>query len=137
MSYTVPKSSRLFPYLNYRLRVTLTDSRIILGKFLSFDKHMNLVLADAQELREYKDKTSRSSEYVKRPLGGLLLLRGENVVSIQIEAPPSQEETRTTAIIAQQKKADRMPVQTGMGRGATLNAPIRGFGGAGGFGRGA
>lgn len=127
MSYTIPKSSKLFPYLNYRLRVTLSDSRIIIGKFLSFDKHMNLVLADSQELREYRSKDTKSIEYTKRTLG-LIFLRGENVVSIQIDAPP-QEESRTSVILAQQKKAERMPVKTGLTQGSGLgSAPVRGLG---------
>jgi len=43
--------------VNYRLRVTLTDSRALTGQMLAYDKHMNLVLADCEEFRTLKKKT--------------------------------------------------------------------------------
>lgn len=36
--------------VNYRLRVTLTDSRALTGQMLAYDKHMNLVLAGPSSL---------------------------------------------------------------------------------------
>lgn len=67
----------------------MTDSRIITGTFLAFDKHLNLVLSDAQEFRTLKGSKSNVVEerQEKRNLG-LIILRGENVVSIAVEGPP-------------------------------------------------
>lgn len=48
---SLSKHSKIVQLLNYRLRVTITDGRTFLGQFLAFDKHMNLVLADCDELR--------------------------------------------------------------------------------------
>lgn len=76
--------------VNYRLRITLSDSRILTGQMLAFDKHMNLVLADCEEFRKInktaKDNSSANLEQ-KRTLG-LVILRGETIVSMSIDGPP-------------------------------------------------
>jgi small nuclear ribonucleoprotein B and B' len=84
--------------INYRLRVTLSDARVLTGQMLAFDKHMNLVLADCEEFRKIKpkgkknntnnsDKKEAKEQDMKRTLG-LVILRGETIVSISIDGPP-------------------------------------------------
>src|SRR4051794_21160126 len=77
--------------LNYRLRITMSDSRVMTGQMLAFDKHMNLVLADCEEFRKIKPKKGSgqagSLREEKRTLG-LVILRGETVVSISVDGPP-------------------------------------------------
>ena len=85
------KGSKLLRYVEHRLRVTLQDGRVIIGTFLAFDKHLNLVLSDAEEFRTLRKKGDRSAvveeRQEKRALG-LIILRGENVVSLTVEGPP-------------------------------------------------
>lgn len=57
--------------LQQRVTLELKDSRVLTGKLLGADEHMNLVLEDAEE---------RTSE-VTRHLGRVVL-RGSNVVTL-------------------------------------------------------
>lgn len=85
------------------------DGRQFVGKLLSFDKHMNLVISECEEFRI----TSKSSKLLtkqkideaklveeKRYLG-LIILRGENVISLSVEGgvsikPTLKKQTTTT-----------------------------------------
>lgn len=78
--------------INWRLKVTINDGRALIGQMLAFDKHMNLVLADCEEFRRVRPKKKAGEETapeqeMKRTLG-LVILRGETVVSISVEGPP-------------------------------------------------
>ena len=57
--------------LQQRVTLELKDSRVLMGKLVGADEHMNLVLEDAEE---------RTSE-VTRHLGRVVL-RGSNVVAL-------------------------------------------------------
>ncbi|CAE8617578.1 unnamed protein product [Polarella glacialis] len=119
-------------WLDYRVRVTISDARMLVGTFMAFDKYMNVVLADCEEFRKIKSKGRKDEEKeVKRTLG-FVVLRGETIVSLMAEAPPPSGP----------KKADITP---GPGRGqvagrgmpaaplssapAGLAGPVRGVGG--------
>jgi len=44
---STPKANKMLMLINYRMRVTLHDARVLVGRFMAFDKHMNLVRAPA------------------------------------------------------------------------------------------
>lgn len=127
-----------------------------MGQLLAFDTHMNLVLADCEEWRTLKTKTSTGTSKIfsscwleehgpinvflsisssvtaaeerqeKRFLG-LTLLRGENVVSIQIQAPPPSE-GKTKAQAAAGPGVARSAGR-GLGAPRGLSGPVSGVGG--------
>ena len=76
--------------MEHRLRVVLHDGRSIVGTFLAFDKHLNLVLSEAEEFRTLKSKGGAAllEERTEKRSLGLVLIRGENVVSLAVEGPP-------------------------------------------------
>lgn len=92
--------------VNNRVRITMNDSRAIVGQLLAYDKYMNLVVADAEEFRRVKNgKNADGTEkpVIRRPLG-LLVLRGETIVSCSLEtgAPSSGFENKARTTAAQQ-----------------------------------
>jgi len=128
------KGAKMLQFINYRMRVTIEDSRVIVGKFMAFDKHMNIILGDAEEFRKVsgKGKLKGEEREEKRTLG-LVLIRGENVVSLSVEGGPPLEENRMKANTS-------IPAGPGVGRSAGraiamsagpapgLTGPIRGVG---------
>ena len=92
--------------INWRLKVTINDGRAFIGQMLAFDKHMNLVLADCEEFRHVRPKKKPGEseggpeQEMKRSLG-LVILRGETVVSLSVEGPPPvQDEDKKNAVCA-------------------------------------
>lgn len=90
----------------WRIRVTLNDGRQLVGQMLAFDRHMNLVLAECEEFRRIKPKKKANNEdeaaptqELKRSLG-LVILRGEMIVSLSVEGPPPQvdDEKKTAGV---------------------------------------
>jgi small nuclear ribonucleoprotein B and B' len=83
---------KMLSLINWRLKVTINDGRALTGQMLAFDRHMNLVLADCEEFRRVRPKKKAGEEpaaeqEMKRTLG-LVILRGEAVVSLSVEGPP-------------------------------------------------
>ena len=122
-------------YINYRMKVTLQDSRCLVGTFLAFDKHMNLVLGDCEEFRSIRSRRSSAvvEEKVEKRLLGLVLLRGENVVSLTIEGPPPPEDNQNIVMggpgIARPAGRGLPPAAPMGGMPMGLTAPISGIGG--------
>lgn len=87
--------------INWRLRTTSTDGRQFTGQMLAFDKHMNLVLAECEEFRRVRQKKKgdegpAQEQEIKRTLG-LVILRGETIVSLTVEGPPpAQDDDKKT-----------------------------------------
>lgn len=88
------------------MRVTIQDGRQLVGKFMAFDRHMNLVLGDCEEFRKLppakggKKNPNSNEEREDRRTLGLVLLRGEEVISMTVEGPPPPEESRAKSVSA-------------------------------------
>ena len=87
------RQSKFLMWINYRIRVTLTDNRILIGTFLAFDKHMNLVLSETEEYSRIKAKNKKNDKERKRSLG-LVLIRGDSVISLSAESPPPENNNK-------------------------------------------
>ncbi|KAJ4880945.1 Small nuclear ribonucleoprotein family protein [Raphanus sativus] len=139
---SMSKSSKMLQFINYRMRVTIQDGRQLVGKFMAFDRHTNLVLGDCEEFRKLppgKGKKINEEREERRTLG-LVLLRGEEVISITVEGPPPPEESRSKAAgSAAAALAGGPGVGRAAGRGVPtgplvhaqpgLSGPVRGVGG--------
>jgi small nuclear ribonucleoprotein B and B' len=132
--------------------VITLDARELVGEFLSFDKHYNLVLANTEEYRltkksliSLKDRAREKSDESesnliqeqKRSLG-LVILRGEQVISVTTESPPLNSTQKLklksgTGAIKQIKNPNNASVNT-KSSNIKLNNPVRtsalGFSGA-------
>lgn len=115
------KGSKLLRYIEHRLRVSLVDNRTIVGTFLAFDKHLNLVLVDAEEFRTLnKNRAAILEERVEKRSLGLIILRGENVVSMAVEGPPPPSAKSRVA-------AGGPGMARGVGRGSMPPPPAAGM----------
>jgi len=103
---------------------------------MAFDKHMNIVLADTDEFRRVGGKKGKEEKVIKRSLG-LIILRGEIIVSMSVEGPPPPEEA-ARARAAQGPQGASLGMGRAAGRGLavppvptqqSLGAPPRGLGG--------
>ncbi|TPX38327.1 hypothetical protein SmJEL517_g00112 [Synchytrium microbalum] len=124
--------------LNYRLRIVTLDGRTLIGQMLAFDKHMNMVLADCEEFRKIKQKIKGQPEREEKRVLGLIILRGETIVSLSVEAPPppSDEQKAKAASMLAGPGVGRpmgrgLPVAPPMGAPIGLAGPVRGIGGPG------
>ncbi|RSH92372.1 hypothetical protein EHS25_008787 [Saitozyma podzolica] len=117
------KHSKMVTLLNYRLKVTLNDGRSLVGQMLAYDKHMNFVLAECEEFRTVKGKKAKNAAadesaptvQQKRTLG-LVILRGETIVSVTVEGPPPVTAEDKAGILAGPGKG--VPAGRGMPLGA-------------------
>ncbi|KAJ7453926.1 Sm-like ribonucleoprotein [Mycena galericulata] len=117
------KGGKMLGLINWRLKVTINDGRALTGQMLAFDRHMNLVLADCEEFRRVRPKKKPGEEpapeqEMKRALG-LVILRGETVVSLSVEGPPP---------VVDEDKKNVLPVGPGRGmpagRGMGMMPPM-------------
>lgn len=76
------KRNKLHQLINCRVCVVFNDGRTFSGQLLAFDKFLNIVLADCDEKRVAGKGDAQKT--FSRSLG-MLLLRGDTIVSISAE----------------------------------------------------
>jgi small nuclear ribonucleoprotein B and B' len=121
----------MLQFINYRMKITIEDGRMLVGKFMAFDKHMNLVLGDCEEYRKITPKGKGKEEREEKRVLGLVLIRGETVISLNVEGPPPIEENRLKGIQVGIPGGPGVARPAGRGISAPLDgAPIPGLSGA-------
>lgn len=115
--------------------MTLHDGRSIIGTFLAFDKHLNLVLSEAEEFRILrKGGAALLEERTEKRSLGLVLIRGENVVSLAVEGPPPPSITGKTSAVGMARGRGGPMVGAPPGGAAPMGlgaAPVHGIGAPG------
>lgn len=130
---TFSKNNKMMYHIGYRMKITMQDSRTFVGVFKAFDKHMNVILCDTEEFRRVRTKKAdgaREEKEEKRAMG-LVLLRGETIVTMTVEGPPPHEDNPRVNIPPGGPGTSR---QAGRGSGGPggYGGPMRGMGGPGG-----
>lgn len=137
--------------IDYRVRITMNDGRQLTGLLMAFDRFMNVVLADTEEFRRIKRRTTTkaqtgSVEQEEKRTLGLIILRGEQIVSLSVDAPPVSDSVGRHAPI-QAGNGVAKPIGRGLPANVAaappgLSGPVPGVGNAlprqqqPGFGRG-
>ncbi|KAF9947541.1 hypothetical protein BGZ70_002629, partial [Mortierella alpina] len=114
-NHAISKNSKMMNLINFRLRITLSDSRVLTGQMLAFDKHMNLVLADCEEFRKVKAKAAGQPEREEKRTLGLVILRGETIVSLSVDGPPPPSAEDQKSRLSQMTAGSGMAAPAGRG----------------------
>ncbi|KAI9088026.1 hypothetical protein DFS34DRAFT_481164 [Phlyctochytrium arcticum] len=130
------RTSKILNLLNYRLRIIVQDGRTLIGQMLAFDKYMNIVLADCEEFRRIKPKGNSGMEREEKRTLGLVILRGEMIVSLSVESPPPpSDEVRAKTAASMGGPGMGRPAGRGLPMAPAgmppmgLAGPVRGVGG--------
>jgi small nuclear ribonucleoprotein B and B' len=114
-----PRGSKLAKFLNHRVSVSIDDHRYFVGQMLGFDSHSNIVLKDCEEYRPLTKRKAGEARETKRNIG-LMILRGDSVVHIDVVGPPPPSGNRMAASTASAVLQPGLPTEKAAGRGAGL-----------------
>mmetsp|Transcript_54446 Transcript_54446/g.151690 ORF Transcript_54446/g.151690 Transcript_54446/m.151690 type:complete len:205 (-) Transcript_54446:46-660(-) len=128
---------RLAQFFNWRVSVTLIDGRVLDGTLMAVDKHVNLVLSNAEEYRRYKVKGRPEGKELKRMLG-FVVCRGTTVLYVQPEELGKDELVETEKHTKKQKANAKAGASAGppagaaqAGKAAAMTVPPALLGGLG------
>lgn len=51
--FIMSQKSRFWSWIDQKVKIDLKDNRSIIGVLIGFDKHLNFVVSDAEELRVF------------------------------------------------------------------------------------
>ncbi|XP_020290308.1 N-alpha-acetyltransferase 38, NatC auxiliary subunit [Pseudomyrmex gracilis] len=72
-----PAKQKLRSWLNRRLRIEMTDGRVLKGSFLCTDRDANVILGSCTEFL--------STEHTEARVLGLVMVPGRHIVSIHLD----------------------------------------------------
>eukprot|EP01059_Diplonema_ambulator_P005087 TRINITY_DN14807_c0_g4_i1.p1 TRINITY_DN14807_c0_g4~~TRINITY_DN14807_c0_g4_i1.p1 ORF type:complete len:147 (+),score=35.70 TRINITY_DN14807_c0_g4_i1:57-497(+) len=90
------RKGKLFQFVNHQVRCAIGNNRVLVGQFLAFDRHMNMVLCGTNEYRRSTQKDEEGNECEleqMRPLG-LVFVRGEAVHSVIADKPKKKKKKK-------------------------------------------
>ena len=114
------KRNKITKYLNYTIEVRTISGKTFEGKFLSYDKHMNIILSECIEYRTLINKKTKEERRIQRNIG-LMILRGDCVLGYTPLTPPSKQKQQ----ISQMNKTI---ISSAPQMNPTLVGPPPGFG---------
>jgi small nuclear ribonucleoprotein B and B' len=110
--------------LHFRLKIVTADGRVFVGQMLAFDRHMNLVLSECEEFRKISAKKGQTGkEREEKRVLGLIVLRGETIVSLSVEGPPTTGDKKMRVPAVQAMAGVGPGLGRPAGRGIPASAP--------------
>ena len=76
------ETTNLNRFLQSIVRVELNEHHYFIGQLLAYDKHLNIVIYDAEEHQITEEGENVSNQ-------DLLIIRGENIQAVTMEQPPT------------------------------------------------
>jgi len=115
-----PRGSKLSKFINHRVSIVINDHRYFVGQMLGFDSHSNIVLKDCEEYRKQKKRKSGEALETKRNIG-LMILRGDSVLRVDVVGPPPPNGNRYSGTVASAVLQPGSTSDSLVGKGASMN----------------
>ncbi|QPG73025.1 hypothetical protein FOA43_000329 [Brettanomyces nanus] len=133
----IPRKAKLATLLNFKVRVTTTNSSQFIGILVSFDRYMNLVLSECEEFRltkksqmQLRKQSNQNKKIIdesgikeQKRLLGLVIIRGEGIISVVVEAAPSS--SSRPELNLKKGKGTVKPLIKTLNNNGGLNAPLK------------